>query len=329
MRSVAIIVFAVGLLAGAASAKEKDIERHEVAGDIDLNVVSLGNEAIFDLQYTFTPEGIDRNDEIPPILRRFLLHPAAVWVDIAHDGGTRDAITTFQLGGEVYPFDGHLYARAEGGFGRHLTIYDEPSEFGYWFATLYGEVGFRPVSGVQVGAFYRGNPILGEDLDDKAPQQAQRSGLEQTFGAIVSFATPNDRLYGSLSGYGIVNDWKFKVCPTCLYPGDETVRGFGGSARLSFQATMTVSFQIQGTIERNHWVDSRMSEDTHFMMQLQNLTLDKSVWSGLAQGDFIYWNSGRYAFRLSVGGGYQQAPPLVFARNTAIFHLGGGVLLRF
>jgi hypothetical protein len=329
MRSVWVTLIAVGLLAADASAKEKELQRHEVDGDIDLNVVSLGNEAIFKLRYTFTPEGIDRNDEVPPILRRFLLHPASLWFEIAHDGGTRDAITRVELGGELHVLDGHIYARTEGGLGRHLTVFDEPYEFGYWFATAYGEVGFRPVNGIEIGAFYRGSPILGPDKDDKAAQQAERSGLEQNFGALVTFATPNDRIYATVSGYGIVNDWKFKTCVGCLFPGDETVRGFGGSVRVAFQLTLTTSLQLQGSVERNHWIDSRVGEDAHFQLPLQNLTLDRSVWSAVAEADFIYWYAGRYGFRLSAGGGYNQAPPLLNARTSGLLRLGGGVLLRF
>src|ERR1051325_6175805 len=106
MARVVVTALVVGLVVGGgarAGAKEKDLQYSEFEGALDLNIITGGNEALFSGHYIFTPAGIDRNDEIPPILRRFLLHPAALFADISHNGGTRESITTFEIGGEIFP----------------------------------------------------------------------------------------------------------------------------------------------------------------------------------------------------------------------------------
>jgi len=318
--AVLAIVLATG---GSAQAREPDIQQHELSGEIDIAVQTGGNAALFDALYTFSPEGIDRNDEdTPPVLRRFLIHPSSVSLHVTQNGGTREAILTGTAAIELNPFQGAVYLRAEGGVGRHLTIYAEPAlEFGYYFATVYGEAGFRPVNSLQLGVFYKGEPVLKEDRDDMTGAQADRSGLESTFGATATFVTPNDRIFATFTGFGHVADWTYS--PE-FNGGKVTVRGFGGTARIAYLASMTTTLQFRGSVNRDHWVDGRVADNA-----TPGFDVDRQVWTATGDADLIYWYLGRYGFRLSLGGGYAGAPPVYNSKATGLFDLGGGVMVRF
>jgi hypothetical protein len=318
------VVAMLALLAGRAEARDAEPQLHEVRADLDVDVEQGANAALVDAQYTFSFGGIDKNDGEPPFLRRYLTHPSSVWFHVRHDGGTREAITSFELGGELDPWDGVVYARIEGGVGRHLTIYDEPEEFGYYFAAVSAEIGFRPINLVQIGLFYDGRPILGADTDTSLPSamQAQRSGLENRAGLTASFVTPTERIFASVSGFFTVDDWSFKN----LNPGDITVRGFGGSVRLAYLTSLTTTLQLHATLSRDHWVDERLGDgDPTFV----GPNLDRQVWTFDGGLDLFFWPGNRYGFRVSAGGGYHGAPTFTNFPSTGLFSFGGGLLLRF
>lgn len=323
----AVVAVAV-LLAARAGAAEPEAEPepqvHEVRADLDVDVEKGANAALVDAQYTFSPGGIDKNDGEPPFLRRFLTHPSAVWFHVRHDGGTREAITTLAIGGELDPWDGIVYARVEAGVGRHLTIYAEPEELGYFFASISAEVGVRPTKLVQLGAFYEGRPLLGADTDSSVPSamQAQRSGLENRAGATVTLLSPNERVFATVTGFFTLNDWIFKD----LNPGEITVRGFGGSLRVAYLTSMTTTLQLHATLARDHWVDTRTGDaDPTFV----GPNLDRQVWTVDAGADLTFWPGNRYGFRVSAGGGYHGAPTYASFPSSGLFNFGGGLLVRF
>jgi hypothetical protein len=316
------LLLAIVVAASSAVAAEPAPQDHEVRADLDISALTDANIAAIDAQYTYSPAGIDRNDDEPPILRRFLLHPASVDVRVLHFGGTREAITSLRAGLELNPLDGMLFVAAEGGFGRHLTPYAEPFEFGYWFATVTGEVGVRPANWIRVSGFYTGEPILGPDRGEMSANQAERSGAEQRFGGNLTFVTPDDRVFTTLSGYGRVTDWTFVY----TNPGTVSVRGIGASARVALLITPGLTFQVHGFVQRDHWVDQRAGDNGSASI---GGDVDRQVVRANAQADVIFWSKGRYGFRLSLGGGWEGAPPEIDARGSAVISLGVGSTVRF
>ncbi len=330
MRRVAWIFLLTVGAAGTAAAREPDPQAHEVDADLQIAIQqSYNNAANIDAQYTYTPGGIDRNSELPAVLRRFILHPSSVWLHIYHVGATREVHQFVTAGADLQPFGGVVYARVEGGVGRHLTIYDEPFEYGYTFAVLRGEVGVRPLPQLTVGAFYRGEPTLGVVHGNNPTLEAERSGAEHRFGVTTTFATPDDRLYATIEAWGRITDWTFSNVPADN--GDITVRGYGASARLAYNASLTTTLQIRGNVARDHWVNTRpgdVNQSSTFGHYI-GPNPDRQVWSAEGFADLLYWMNGRWGFRVSAGGGYLQAPPLFNTQATAEISVGGGIMLRF
>jgi len=328
-RAISLVIALIA--AGASStalAREPLYDHHEIDVGIDITILQQGNSAsFFNAQYTYSFQGVDRNDEQPPILRRFVRHPDAVWARAEVTGATRESIRGGRLGFELNPLGGRLYLRGEAGVGQHITIDEEPYEFGWWFGILYGEVGFRPIESVAIGAFYQGQPSIGTVSGDAltATTQAQRSGNEQQLGATLTFVTPNQRLFATLTGYAHFADWTFDT----FNPGPLTLRGFGATARLAYNLTLSTSLQLRGTFLSDQWTDNRFGDGDPSNIHYVRPDTDKRVLSGNGALDLIYFTSGRYGFRASAGGGYRQAAPEFSRLATVELTIGFGVLARF
>jgi hypothetical protein len=324
-RVLALALVLVPALARAQ--READPQQHEVDVSVDISVETAANAALFDLQYTFTPAGIDRRDVVPAIVRRFERHPSSLWAHIVHDGGSREAITSARLGGILNPVD-FLYLEGEAGVERNLTLFDAPGqggrEYGYFAARLRAGVGVRPSDLWSIGAFYEARPVIGTDTDDNFPEgaQSQRSGGEHTFGGTTTFATPGERLFATISAYGHIADWSF----INFFPGDLTVRGFGGDVRLGYLITFWTTLQLRTAVTHEHWVDKRINDDT---LGIVGADLDRQVTTVHADLDLIYFHQSRYGFRFSLGGGFVGAPPLYNTRDRGVFTLGVGTIIRF
>src|SRR5262249_12362686 len=140
------------------------------------------------------------------------------------------------------------------GIGQDVTIFDEPYEKGYWYFSLYGEVGTRIFDGWSVGALYQVDPIFSADNGgDLNTTTATRSGKQQFVGATTTFGTPNHRRSATATAFYPAADYTFDL----FNERDLPQRGFGGSLRLVYNATLATSIQVRGTIRSDDWNDMR------------------------------------------------------------------------
>lgn len=306
--------------APAAAQREAEPQAHEVRLDVDISVEREANGALVEGTYIFTPSKLNRVDEVVPILRRFVRHPSALWVRIIRHGYSREPVTGAAAGGILQL--GPTYVSATGGIEYNVVDYD-PGEHAYWALPLQVEAGVRPMEGLSVGAFYSNRLVLSAVRDERIPGlQAERDGNDQKIGGRVAFATPNDRLYLTLSGWGRIADWTFVE----FHPGDVSIRGFGAEARLTLQLTSSFSFGFRGAVSRDHWVNDRLDDDLPGFVGVET---DRQV-LGLRGGvEVIYWHKGRHGFRFGLGGGYDGAPPTRNNRETGVLQIGLGVITRF
>ncbi len=311
----------LGLVPVTAAARTPEPQQNEVRIDMDIRVERGGNGAFFDAQYTFTPGGVNRTDEVVPLLRRFVRHPSALWLRVQRDGNTREQITGAKAGGVLQLADGLVYGSAEGGIENDAVDYD-PFEVGYWALPVTGEVGFRPTPLLSVGGFYQGRFILNATTDRAVKNPAERSGTEQRFGVTSTLATPNDRVYATVSAWLARSDWTFEG----FHPGDMTARGYGASVRLALQTSSTFTIQLRGQIRAENWVNSRLGDDNPSFV---GEDIDRNLIFASGNLDVIYWHRGRYGFRAGFGGGFESAPPTLNNRDTGIFSLTLGIVMRF
>src|SRR5262249_61144385 len=106
----------MSILVLAPPAPAQELQYHEVSADADVSIESGTNTSTAALQYTLTPEGIDRQDEVIPSLRRFVRHPSSAFVRIFRKGSVSiESRTGVALGGGVHLVGGRFFAR--GGLG--------------------------------------------------------------------------------------------------------------------------------------------------------------------------------------------------------------------
>jgi hypothetical protein len=304
----------------AAAAREADPQAHEVRIDLDIAIERQANAALFDAQYTFTPETLNRTDEVVPTLRRFVRRASAIWARVIRLGYTRESVTGGALGGILHL--GPVHASAELGIEHDLVDYD-PGEHAYWALPVTAELGFRPINLLSVGGFYTGRYIVGAIRNDKIPGlQAERSGTDHQIGVRLAYATPTDRLWIHLSAWRRMADWSFDE----FHPGDVTIRGLGAAARVAFQLSPTFTLALRGEVHRDHWVNDRLGDDSPIFVGAE---LDRQVAGGSGGVEIVFWHRGRYGFRFGIGGGYEGAPPTVDNRETAILQIQLGMVTRF
>ena len=310
------------LTPAVAGAREEEPQLHEVVVDVDLKVESRANGALINASYTFTPGAINRTDEVVPILRRFVRHPSSLFIGVARTGSTIEEISSARAGGTLQLAGGRIYASADGGIDYYVTSND-PNEHGYWAVPINVEVGFRPLNLLSVGGFYGRRTIVDTSrFADRTLPESLRDGQEQRFGLTAAMATPNDRIYATVSGWLSRNDWSFEE----FHPGDIKVRGFGASFRASYQLSFGTSIVLRGLVRKENWVNTREGDENPAFVGAH---LDRDVVFAYGGADLIYWYKGRFAFRFGFGGGYEGAPPTFASRETGIFQLGLGLVSRF
>lgn len=325
----AAIALACALATPAAAQRTPEPQAHEVRLDVDISVEREANGANIEGTYTFTPSKINRVDEVVPILRRFVRHPSAIWVRLLRNGYSREPVTGASAGGILQL--GPLYVSGGAGIEQDVVDYD-PLEEAYWAVPFFGELGFRPMEGLSIGAFYAGRAVIGNSLDDVLLVQAKRSGLESRIGGRVAFATPNDRIYATLSGWGRIVDWDFTgecvsvsvSCASAAHEGEMTIRGFGAEGRVWFQLTSSFTLGLRVEIANDRWVNDRLDFD-----DVIGVETERTVFGIRGGAEVVYWHKGRYGFRFGLGGGFEGAPPVANNRETGIVQVGLGVITRF
>jgi hypothetical protein len=323
------VALACCLAAPAAAQRTPEPQAHEVRLDVDISVEREANGANIEGTYIFTPSKINRVDEVVPILRRFVRHPSAIWVRLLRNGYSREPVTGGSAGGilQLGP------AYVTGGAGIELNVVDyDPTEDGYWALPFIAEVGFRPMEGLSVGAFFAGRKVIGNTLDDFQLVQAKRSGLDSRIGGRAAFATPNDRIYATLSGWGRIANWDFTgecindslTCARDTHAGEMTIRGFGTEARVWFQLTGSFTLGLRLELASDKWVNDRLAFD-----ELIGVETERTVFGLRGGAEVVYWHKGRYGFRFGLGGGFEGAPPVFDNRETGVVQVGLGVITRF
>jgi hypothetical protein len=310
------------LISGIAGAREPEPQLHEVEAVLDISVANQQNGSAFDVQYTFTPESLNRVDDVHPVLRRYVHHPSALWANVTRFANSDAASqTAADIGGIYYLADGMLFGTAQVGF--EIDRVNNANEDGYYSLPYRAEIGARPAPLLQISGFWEAHQIITATTDpDLVSGMAQRSGNEEIAGGTISWATSNDRLFLSLSAGYHGADWKFTV----FHPGTTTVNGAIVRFMVALQVSPTLSLQLHGEGGRDHWVDNRAFDNQTDWI---GVNVDRIVYDASGAGDLLYWYKGRLAFRFSLGGGYQGAPPVYNAKNRGFGTVGFGVTTRF
>ncbi len=310
------------LWAGVAGAREPEPQEQEVDANVDIGVANEYDGSTFDVQYLYTPEGLNRVDEVHPVLRRFVHHPSALFADVNRFADSNALSTSSaQVGGIGYLFDGLLYGTAQGGF--EIDRVNNANEDGYWTLPYRAEVGVRPLPLLQIGAYWDAPPVIHATTDDTiVVGQAQRSGNEEHAGGIVSWATGDDRLFLSASAAYHEADWTFII----FHPGKTSIRGATAHLTIAIQPTPTTSIQLRFDGSRDHWVDVRANDS---QVDWIGLDTDRIVYNAGGSIDLYYWYKGRLGFRGSFGGGYMGAPPIFESVQRGYAQIGFGIITRF
>ena len=153
----------MSILVLASPALAQELQYHEVSADADVSIESGTNTSTAALQYTLTPEGIDRQDEVIPSLRRFVRHPSSAFVRIFRKGSVSiESRTGVALGGVLHLFDGAFYAGGDIGLQRNDVLFDDfmGGEGHYDILPFHLELGGRPVPLLSLGAYYFGDHYI-------------------------------------------------------------------------------------------------------------------------------------------------------------------------
>lgn len=325
-RHLALLVALVAVLpsAVARARKPSQLQQHEVTGSVDLEFGQERNNSIFDFRYVFTPEGIDRRDIVLPGLRRFVLAPDAFWVRAVRDAGQDESETSLRFGGVLFFAGARLFASAELGLEvvrEHYDIWED----GFIAAPLQLELGGRPLPLLSLSAIYRARRVL-FTTENELPPTAERSGHEQEIGGSLTFATPNDRLFGGVELTWHAAEWDF----VNKYDGAIVITGLGGVGWLSVQLTPTMSLQLRVLGRREDWRNRRAYEgDAIFFLEESGSRNRRTVNDVGGELSFIYWFEGEIGLKVSLGGGYEETPPYRLAPDSGLVRLGFGITRRF
>ncbi len=314
------------ILLVAAPALAQELQYHEVSAEADVSIESGTNTSTAGIQYTLTPEGIDRQDEVIPALRRFVRHPSSAWVRIYRKGSSSiESGTAVAVGGVLHVLDGALYASGDIGLQRNDVLFDDfmGGEDHYDSLPFHLELGGRPTPLLSLGAYYAGEPVIGSEPGTDIPvNQVTRTGGGKSVGGVVALSTPDDRLYLRVTGWYHFIDWTFKG----FHPGDITVRGPGATVQTIYQLSAETGMGLRASASREHWVDERMLDNDPAWI---GRNLDRQVWNVEVDADFLFWWRARFGFHVFVGGGYMGAPPFVTVVSTGFGKFGGGITARF
>jgi hypothetical protein len=321
---LAVLVAVVGGAAPARGQRREEPQPHEWAADIDITVSELSNSALVAIQYTWTPESLNRFDEVVPALRRFVRHPSSLFARVRHDGNTIDTRSAVEAGGALHLIDGRIFVQAQGGVERDEVRYN--FEDVYWAAPFTLEIGGRPHPLLALGLYYRGRPVLDASAGDEFLSASYRDGVEHELGGTVTGATPGDQLLASLSAGYYLADWEY----TGTNPGPLDVKGWHAQARLSVQSSSTMSWTLSVKGRREAWDNGRLGED---ISTLVGPDLERRVWAFEGDAGLLYWFKGKLGFHVTVGGGFETEPPIYYDNfrvgTRGMGRLGFGFVSRY
>lgn len=325
----ASLVAATAALAGSgvAGARELVPQNNEVNFDVDATFAKHGrNESDLNLAYTWYPAPLDRNDEVVPMLRRFVRQPLEIGGRLGRVTDVTDEVTGLYAFAQAWLID-RLYARAQAGL-EYDRVTNEMSrlEDAFVSSNLRAEAGARVLPLLQLGGFYGDrSALIGLPDTTLTGVRTERSGQVQEFGGRLAFATPEDRLMLDVSGGYRMTDWSF----VGNQAGDITGRSMFGTFRASLQLSPTASIYFRAEASTTDWVNHRMGQQ-EFIDQRPNGAGGNTRVDLRGDLGYIYWFEGRWGFRVSLGGGYFDKGPL-FNQDfeSGLARLGVGFTSRY
>jgi hypothetical protein len=318
-----LALVAVVAVPEAAHAKDVQPQNNEIAVDVDATFAKARqNSSDVQASYTWFPDGLDRNDEVVPALRRFVRQPLMIGARVERYGDAYDAITGLYGDARAWLPGDVLYGKLELGL-EYDSVENEVQriENAFLAGVARGEVGVRIIPALELGGYYRVRPVLTTFPDQTlVGVSVERSGQTQELGGTFGLATPDDRLLleGSL-GYRMY-DWTFEG----QFPGDITGRAKVGALRASLQLTSTSSIVLRAEVDSTDWVNHRAGQD-----EITERGTEGNVLHVRGDIGYIFWFEGRWGFRMSLGGGYIGQGPLFQSFESGLFRLGVGFTTRY
>jgi hypothetical protein len=329
LRSALGAAVLVAAAAGPAAARDFEAQNNEVDVQVDATFAKAGdNDSDVTATYTWFPGAIDKNDEVVPLLRRFVRQPLEIGGRLSRVNDVTDTITGLDGFAEAW-LAGIGYGRADLGLEYDSVLNDPPREENAFLAgNVRLEAGVRVLSLLQLGGFYRYRPVLATfpEPNGLIGIVQERSGQTQEVGLGLSVATPEDRLYfQALAGVRDV-DWSF----TGRYTGDITGRAVFGQARLSLQLSPEFSIFARGQFDQTDWDNERSGQTEHTSDMATGRPAKMTRLDLRADVGIVYWFEGKWGFRLSLGGGYYDKGPLFFQDiESGLARIGVGFTTRY
>ena len=315
-------------VAGPAAAKDVEPQNNEIAVEVDASFAKAGdNDSDVTATYTWFPGALDKNDEVVPLLRRFVRQPLEIGGRLTRTNDVTDTISGLDGFAQAW-LGGIGYGRVDLGL-EYDSVINDPigEEHAFLGGNARLEAGARVLSLLQLGGFYRYRPVLTTFPSPNGIIMIvqERAGQTQEFGVTLSFATPEDRLYvQALAGLRDV-DWSF----TGRYPGDITGRAVFGQAKVSLQLSPQISLYARGELTTTDWDNERQGQtgvgDMSTGRPAKMTRLDVRADLG-----FTYWFEGKWGFRISLGGGYYNKGPLFYQdTESGLARIGVGFTTRY
>jgi hypothetical protein len=282
------------------------------------------NASRMSVGYVWLPGGgLDKNDEVVPMLRRFIRQPLELGARFERRSDQFDTVSGLVGLVRYWPIP-FVYGQLELGVENDEVENDEnQSEGSYWASVVRAEAGVRVLPLLQVGGFLRRRGLFDTDNSEEL-LVAERSGDETWFGLAVTGATPGDRLLASAYlGYRDTS-WDFAG----FHPGTLTGEGTFLELRLSYQSSSTMSWFLAGDVASETWNEQRArgvdGDGNTIPPRGEKDVLVTNVDAGI-----VYWFEGKWGFRISFGGGYTDALPVADARETGRIRFGVGFTSRY
>jgi hypothetical protein len=314
--------------AGPAAAKDVEPQNNEIAVEVDASFAKAGdNDSDVTATYTWFPGALDKNDEVVPLLRRFVRQPLEIGGRLTRTNDVTDTISGLDGFAQAW-LGGIGYGRADLGL-EYDSVINDPigEEHAFLAGNARLEAGARVLSLLQLGGFYRYRPVLTTFPSPNGIIMIvqERAGQTQEFGVTLSFATPEDRLYvQALAGLRNV-DWSF----TGRYPGDVTGRAVFGQAKVSLQLSPQISLFARGELTTTDWDNERQGQ-TGVGDMSTNRPAKMTRLDVRADLGFTYWFEGKWGFRISLGGGYYNKGPLFYQdTESGLARIGVGFTTRY
>jgi hypothetical protein len=311
-----------------AAAKDITPQNNEVATDITASFANTGdNDSDVSIVYTWYPEALDKNDEVVPLLRRYVRQPTEIGGKATINNDITDTIYGLHAFGQGW-LGGLGYGRGEAGLEYDAVINDpDDIEHAFLAANLRAEAGVRLFGLLQLGGFYRYRPVLitfPNPLGSLAITQ-ERSGNTQEFGGSLAFATPEDRLYlQGMLGYRNI-DWDF----TGQYAGPITGKALIGQAKVSLQLSPRFSLYLSGEFSNTDWDNERLGQ-TGPPPSVTGRPPKGTRIDVRGDAGFTYWFEGKWGFRIALGGGYYDKGPVRYQNySSGLLRLGVGFTTRY